>query len=173
MCVQQYGSMKWTSNNSVKRVTRDNVSGLLYFLCLRHRTSGHEAAGDCLSLVVAPDKFSQLVSWCFEPSQPRRITSALNTNFTLSPSYSFHKSSYHKSWGFFLAYLYSVDTQHGNLHPAGRPILFSDLHRNRCQPQPTQEQIGRGFEINDQRRDLSTRTAVLVSASTVMMWLCY
>ena len=40
---------------------------------------------------------SQLVSWCFEPSQPQRITSGLNTNFTLSPSYSFNKSSYHKS----------------------------------------------------------------------------
>ena len=36
-----------------------------------------------------------LVSWCFEPSQPQ--TSGLNTNFTLSPSYSFHKSPYHKS----------------------------------------------------------------------------
>ena len=33
------------------------------------------------------------VSWWFEPSQPQRITSGLNTNFTLSPSYSFHKSS--------------------------------------------------------------------------------
>ena len=39
----------------------------------------------------------ELVSWCFEPSQPQRITSGLKTNFTLSPSYSFHKSSYHKS----------------------------------------------------------------------------
>ena len=39
----------------------------------------------------------ELVSWCFEPSQPQRITSGLNTNFTLSPSLSFHKSSYHKS----------------------------------------------------------------------------
>ena len=38
-----------------------------------------------------------LVSLCFEPSQPQRITSGLNTNFTLSPSYSLHKSSYHKS----------------------------------------------------------------------------
>ena len=25
---------------------------------------------------------------------------------------------------FFLAYLYSAGTQHGNLHPAGSPILF-------------------------------------------------
>ena len=39
----------------------------------------------------------ELVSWCFEPSQPQRITSGLNTNVTLSSSYSFHKSSYHKS----------------------------------------------------------------------------
>ena len=29
---------------------------------------------------------SGLVSWCFEPSQPQRITSGLNTNFTLSYS---------------------------------------------------------------------------------------
>ena len=28
------------------------------------------------------------VSWCFEPSQPQRITSGLKENFTLSPSYS-------------------------------------------------------------------------------------
>ena len=27
-----------------------------------------------------------LVSWCFKPSQPQRITSGLNTNFTPSPS---------------------------------------------------------------------------------------
>ena len=26
------------------------------------------------------------VSWCFEPSQPQRITSGLNTNFTYSVS---------------------------------------------------------------------------------------
>ena len=37
------------------------------------------------------------VRWCFEPSQPQRITSGLYTIFTLSQSYSFHKSSYHKS----------------------------------------------------------------------------
>ena len=55
---------------------------------------------------------SQLVSWCFEPSQLQRMTSGLNTNFTLSPSH--HTTSH-----VFLAYLYSVGTQHGNLHPAG------------------------------------------------------
>ena len=55
---------------------------------------------------------SHLVSWCLEPSQPQRITSGLNTNFTPSQSYSFHKSSHHKSC------LYSAGTQHGTLHPA-------------------------------------------------------
>ena len=80
--------------------------------------------GDSL-LFVSGQIQSQLVSWCFEPSQPQRITSGLNTNFTLSPSYSFHESSYRKSCFFvgFFAYLYSVGTQHGNLHPAGWPIL--------------------------------------------------
>ena len=43
------------------------------------------------------NKVSQLVSWCFEPSQPQRITSGLNTNFTLSLNYSFQKSPYRKS----------------------------------------------------------------------------
>ena len=36
--------------------------------------------------------WSALVSWCFEPSQPHRITSGLKTNFSLSISYSFNKS---------------------------------------------------------------------------------
>ena len=39
-----------------------------------------------------------VVSWCFEPSQPQRIPSGLNTNFNLSPNFSFHKSLYHKSF---------------------------------------------------------------------------
>ena len=37
-----------------------------------------------------------LVTRWFESSQPQTITSGPNTNFTLSPSYSFHKSSYQK-----------------------------------------------------------------------------
>ena len=52
----------------------------------------------------------QLVSWCFEPSQPQRITSGLNTNFALSPSYSFHKSSYHKSCFFGLLIFHGQST---------------------------------------------------------------
>ena len=40
----------------------------------------------------------QLVSRYFEPSQPQRIVSGLNTNFkfSLSPSDNAHKSSHHK-----------------------------------------------------------------------------
>ena len=34
---------------------------------------------------------SYLVSWCFEPGQPQRITSGLKTNFSLSPSYTLNK----------------------------------------------------------------------------------
>ena len=51
---------------------------------------------------LPPSAHKLLLSWCFEPSQPQRITSGLKTNFTLSPSYSFHKSSYHKSCFFSL-----------------------------------------------------------------------
>ena len=36
----------------------------------------------------------RLVSWCFEPSQPQRITPGLNTDFNLSPGYSLHESLY-------------------------------------------------------------------------------
>ena len=35
-----------------------------------------------------------------------------------------HFTSHQTTGHFFLAYLYSAGTQHGNLHPAGWPILF-------------------------------------------------
>ena len=37
----------------------------------------------------------ELVSWYFKPSQPPRIPSGLKANFSLSSSYSAHKSSKH------------------------------------------------------------------------------
>ena len=37
------------------------------------------------------------VSGYFEPSKPQWLISGLKTNFNLSPSYSVHKSLYHKS----------------------------------------------------------------------------
>ena len=45
---------------------------------------------------------TQLLIWCFEPSQPQMIKTRLNTKFNLSPSHSLHKSSYHKSCFFSL-----------------------------------------------------------------------
>ena len=33
------------------------------------------------------ERGGERVSWCFEPSQPQRITSGLKTNLGLSPSY--------------------------------------------------------------------------------------
>ena len=98
--------------------------------------------------------YPQLVSRCFEPGQPQKITSGLNTNFSLSPSYSFHKSIITPQVIFaqtaaqilstiserntrniitrFGADFFSASPQHGNLHPAGWLILF-------CQP--TQEPV--------------------------------
>ena len=52
----------------------------LFFL----RVSKH---GPCFTAIE-----DLLVNWCFEPNQSQRITSGLNTNFNLSPSFSFNKS---------------------------------------------------------------------------------
>ena len=103
---------------------------------------------------------SWLVSWCFEPNQPQGITSGLNTDFSLSPIYSTshyttslfffsnHSSNSIHNFGTqnqknnntcFGAYLYSVNTQHGNLHPAGWPILLCG---------PTQEPVLACMAIN-------------------------
>ena len=39
------------------------------------------------------NKMSELVSWCFKPSQPQRITSGLKKKkFNPAPSYSAHKT---------------------------------------------------------------------------------
>ena len=59
-----------------------------------------------------------LVSWCFEPSQPQRTTLGLNTNFTLS--YSFHKSSYHKSC-FLRLYIFRG---HSKREPASSKVTY-------------------------------------------------
>ena len=89
---------------------------------------------ETLGVILRRKHALELVSWCSEPSQPQRITSGLNTNFTLSQTYSFHKLSYHKSCflNFFLANSYSNSIKHGNLQPAGWPILFCG---------PTQEPV--------------------------------
>ncbi|WP_419589404.1 hypothetical protein, partial [Thiolapillus sp.] len=40
---------------------------------------------------VREETRKKLVSWCFEPSQPQRITSGLNKNFTIPKSYCKHR----------------------------------------------------------------------------------
>ena len=62
---------------------------------------------------------SLLVAWCFEPSQPQSITSGLNTNFYLQFIHFISHYTTSHVFLFFVAYLFSAGTQHGNLHPAG------------------------------------------------------
>ena len=83
---------------------------------------------------------SQLVSWCSEPSQQQRITSGLNTNFTLSPSYSFQKPSYHKSSFLSLFIFLGHSTQEPTSGRVTYFILWS-YTGTMCQPQPTQEKL--------------------------------
>ena len=74
---------------------------------------------------------ASLLSWCFEPSQPHRITSGLNTNFNLSPSYPFHKSLHHKwvrerentSFSFIFCIFYPEDGIEWSLEE-GKPNIF-------------------------------------------------
>ena len=83
----------------------------------------------CFDHFCARDN-SYLFSRCFEPIQPRRITSGLNTNFTLSPSYSFHKSSHHKLWGFFfvvvvvLIFSLFIFREHSTREPASGRVTY-------------------------------------------------
>ena len=46
---------------------------------------------------------------------------------------------------FFLAYLYSAGTQHGNLHAAGCPLLFWGPTQEPSLATANTEEIGRGF----------------------------
>ena len=88
---------------------------------------------------------NQLVSWCFEPNQPQRITSGLNTNFTLSPRYSFQNSSYHKSC--FLQPIYipwALNT--GTCIQQGDLFYSAGLHRNHVLATTNTGKIGRGSE---------------------------
>ena len=98
----------------------------------------------------------QLVCWCFETNQPQMIASGLKSNFSLSPTYSFHKSLYHKSFFlFFLKPQLKFYPQFRNARPEkqthvlepvyipqalntgtciqqSKLFYFAGLHRNRC-----------------------------------------
>ena len=83
---------------------------LCRYMCLSSRWQTTNLLCACLLPCVAGTRksVSYLVSWCFGPSQPQRITTGLNTSFTLSPSHSFHKSFYHESWFFFLGFWWPI-----------------------------------------------------------------
>ena len=89
-----------------------------------------------------------LVSWCFEPSQPQRITSGLNTNFTLSPGYSFRKPSYHKScfFGGPIYIAWALNT--GTCIRQGDLFYSAGLHKNHVLATANTEERGRGFGKN-------------------------
>ena len=55
-----------------------------------------------------------------------------------------HFTSHHPTSNMFWAYLYSTGTQHGNLHPAGWPILFC---RPTQEPCVSHSQHRRNWEI--------------------------
>ena len=91
-------------------------------------------------------------SWCFEfePSQPQKIISGLNTNFTLSPSYSFHNSLYHKSC-LFVCFSLFIFRWHSTRKLASNRVTYFILRAysatgvSHCQ---NRKKIGRGFWIN-------------------------
>ena len=93
---------------------------------------------------------NQLVSWCFEPSQPERITSGLNKNFTLSPSQLFHKLSYHNFFYYFFLSL-NIFRGHSTQEPASGRVTYFILRaytgKNVLAISNTGK-IGRGFGKN-------------------------
>ena len=71
-------------------------SSILQRVTVYYQHSQHMSL--CNQQLTLSLRVSKSVSWCFEPSQPQRTASGLKTNFNLTPSYSFHKSLYHKSF---------------------------------------------------------------------------
>ena len=97
-------------------------------------------------MCVFEKNWEKIVSWCVQPSQLQRITSGLKTNSTLSSSYSFHKSSYHKSC--FWAYLYSLALNTATCIQQGDLYYSAGLHGNRVSATANTGEIGRGFAKN-------------------------
>ena len=92
--------------------------------------------GSCLAVG------SLLVRRCFEPSQPQRITSGLNTNFTLTPSYSFYKSSYHKACSF---------RGHSTREPASSRVTYFILRACHSQHRRNRERFGKKCRWMDRK----------------------
>ena len=76
------------------------------------------------------------------------MTSGLNTNFTLSPGYSFHKSSNHKSCFFFSLFIFRG---HSTWEPASSRVTYFILQAyagTGVSHSQHGKKIGRGFEKN-------------------------
>ena len=106
---------------------------------------------DFVVVVVCFCFFFLLVSWCFEPSQPQWITSGLNTNFTLSLSYSLHKSLYHKS-SFFSLFIFRG-------HSTQEPCVSHGQHRR------NRERCGNKCRWMDRKVEISMEEILAVSVA--------
>ena len=107
----------------------------------------YQDTGDDKDYLPGQVGVSLLVSWCFEPSQLQRITSGLNTNFNLSPNYSFHMSSYHKLC-FLSLFLFRG---HSTREPASSRVTYFILPANTgtgVSHSQHRKKIGRGFGKN-------------------------
>ena len=72
-------------------------------------------------------KFSYLVCWSFEPSQPRRIISGLKTNFNPSFSYSAHKS-FKTNHNISTAYFKKNHNTHTHTHSLSLSLTHTHTH---------------------------------------------
>ena len=86
-----------TSKTGVLRVVVCSFGVICKMFLCQTRTSKclalYWVPGSTLAQLHTPSSrpLLEALSWCFEPSQPQRITSGLETNFSLSPSYSLNK----------------------------------------------------------------------------------
>ena len=90
---------------------------------------------------------SKLVSWCFEPGQPQRITPGLNTNFTLSQKLFISQVIIPQVM--FLEPIYiprALNT--GTCIQKGDLLYSVGLHRNHVLATANTGEIGRGFGKN-------------------------
>ena len=90
---------------------------------------------------------SKLVSWCFEPGQPQRITPGLNTNFTLSQKLFISQVIMPQVTFFEPIYIpWALNT--GTFIRQGDQFYSAGLHRNHVLATANTGEIGRGFGKN-------------------------
>ena len=118
-----------------------------YISHVKHQTFGMSNIINLLNISLQSSQ-ARTVSQRFEPSYPQRITSGLNTNFTLSSSYFFHKSSYNKSCLFFQPIYIPRALNTETCILQGDLFHSADLHRNHVLAKANTGEIRRGFGKN-------------------------